>query len=242
MPEVGGQFVRYFDPENVSEGYSKIREILNAPDALAAWAKQISTSYKPKSWGSFAREFYETVSDLSNGAEASTNCRIEAADIVGMGRAEIAWRDSLKQPLVYLSAARQTGWHCVEDWGCWMNARRAILSFSTRLPPNTDVLVYLALQVPLETNSSLVTVTVVVGGVTTLLRGLNTSSSWFVVPGVTGEEGRLTLSFFSAGHFSRPDTGELYTGLRALAYSKKDDVMSRVDVLERITFEKQTNS
>lgn len=50
LPEAGGIFARYFDPENVADAYSVIRDVVEDRDGLAAWEAQIGRDFRPIGW------------------------------------------------------------------------------------------------------------------------------------------------------------------------------------------------
>ncbi|MCH4091490.1 glycosyltransferase family 4 protein [Acetobacter sp.] len=50
LPEAGGQFARYFDPENVTEAVEKIRDLLGDHEKLSFWKNEIRTGFTPTSW------------------------------------------------------------------------------------------------------------------------------------------------------------------------------------------------
>ncbi len=55
IPEVGGRFCRYFDPDNVTEAYTIIRGLIEHPDDLAAWEADIRENFRPTTWETAAR-------------------------------------------------------------------------------------------------------------------------------------------------------------------------------------------
>ncbi len=50
VPEAGGQFARYFDPENVTDAVEKIRDLLADREQLSFWKNEIRTRFIPTSW------------------------------------------------------------------------------------------------------------------------------------------------------------------------------------------------
>lgn len=50
VPEAGGKFARYFNPENTDEATAVIRNVLDSPDDLAAWTKEVETSFPRIPW------------------------------------------------------------------------------------------------------------------------------------------------------------------------------------------------
>jgi glycosyltransferase involved in cell wall biosynthesis len=237
MPEVGGKFARYVNPDDVNEGYNLVRELLENPQELERWTREIATSHKPKAWLQFSTEFFDAAAELSKEDKPLQKLLIEPADIVGMGRAEVKRRDELNLTLPYLESARGAGWHAVETWGCWTSSRRATLTFATRLPPHTAVAIYLSPLLPAGTDSDKVWLKVDAGGVCSTIRAIRVEEqlkAWHVVEGRTGPDGDVSIVFMSAGPFAQDGNREMFVGLKALAYCESSDSLSRVKILEKI--------
>ena len=86
MPEVGGKFARYVNPEDVGEGYALVRDLLANPDKLDHWTSEIATSFKPKTWDRFSMEFFDAAAKISKPDEHAANRLIEAATLSGWAR------------------------------------------------------------------------------------------------------------------------------------------------------------
>lgn len=54
LPEAGGQFARYFDPDNGNEAYEAIQALLDDRDGLRQWEQQIRRDFRPTSWADAA--------------------------------------------------------------------------------------------------------------------------------------------------------------------------------------------
>ncbi len=50
VPEAGGAFARYFNPESTQDATAVIREVITSPDMLAAWRKQVETDFPRVPW------------------------------------------------------------------------------------------------------------------------------------------------------------------------------------------------
>ncbi|MGA7196183.1 hypothetical protein, partial [Roseiarcus sp.] len=229
-----GKFARYFDPDDVNEGYAEVLRLLSNPQELERWADQIVSEYKPRLWSDFVSDFFDTVAEIDQNAHRAANCVVEPCDLVGMGRNEIARRDGLGKRLTYLSPIRVKGWHGVEEWGCWSSARRSILKFSTPLPPLTPITLYMFLDVPAGTSADGVSVTAEVGDVMNRLNKFYTSPKWCLLEGKTDDKGDVEIVMICAGPFARPDVRELFVGLRAIGYCSTKDTEARMTLLERV--------
>lgn len=60
VPEAGGEFARYFDPENVTDAVEKIRELLADRKQLSLWKNEIRTGFMPTSWEQSADMLLDT--------------------------------------------------------------------------------------------------------------------------------------------------------------------------------------
>jgi hypothetical protein len=85
MPEVGGKFARYVNPDDVREGYVEVERLLTHRDELDRWAFQIASDYKPRTWFEFVTDFFNAATEVDK-IPGGMNGVIDAGDIVGMGR------------------------------------------------------------------------------------------------------------------------------------------------------------
>jgi len=54
LPEAGGDFARYFDPDNLNDAVRVLRAVLEDRDGLAAWEAKIRREFRPTSWSASA--------------------------------------------------------------------------------------------------------------------------------------------------------------------------------------------
>lgn len=54
IPEAGGEFCLYFDPENVTEAYAVIRGLIEHPEQVRQMEQRIAERYRPPSWADTA--------------------------------------------------------------------------------------------------------------------------------------------------------------------------------------------
>jgi glycosyltransferase involved in cell wall biosynthesis len=50
IPEAGGDFCAYFDPEDIGDAYTVIRELLEHPERVAALEARIARDFRPPGW------------------------------------------------------------------------------------------------------------------------------------------------------------------------------------------------
>ncbi len=233
MPEVGGKFARYINPEDVREGAAEVERLLADPGELQRWTAEIAAGYKPRTWFEFVTDFFNAATEVDK-IDGGMNGVIEAGEIVGMGRDEIKRRDGLGKRLAYLAPARIRGWHAVEGWGCWASSRRATLRFPTVLPGASPITLYLMLTLPDGTKFDAVSIVAEVGGISTRFGRFKAAPKWVVLDGKTDANGVVEIILVSSGQFGRADARELYVGVQALAYCERRDVEARLSLIEKI--------
>jgi hypothetical protein len=54
IPEAGGNFCAYYDPENVHEAYQVISGLITHPERIAIMERAIATSFRPATWADTA--------------------------------------------------------------------------------------------------------------------------------------------------------------------------------------------
>jgi glycosyltransferase involved in cell wall biosynthesis len=236
MPEVGGKLARYVNPDNVNEGFQLVSALLQNPKQLADWAAEITASFVPKSWSQFVAEYYDAVLRIAQAElPGAVNALVEAGDIVGMGRDELTRRGAARLPVTYLAPYRISGWHPTDDWGGWASERRALLRIRTRLAPDSPVVVYVSLALPIGTELEQGFVKLTIGGVETTIRDLSLKPKWFVAAGRTGAQGDIDVQIFSGGAYPQTDGRVLFAGLSAVAFCLAEDVRVRMGLLEKLT-------
>jgi len=54
LPEAGGDFARYFDPDDLSDAYRIIRGVIEDPVGLREWQARVARDFRPTSWAQTA--------------------------------------------------------------------------------------------------------------------------------------------------------------------------------------------
>ena len=67
IPEAGGKFCRYFDPDDLNAAYRLVRDTVKDRDGLAAWEAEIRREFKPTSWEEGAQAILHGVGMDSGG-------------------------------------------------------------------------------------------------------------------------------------------------------------------------------
>lgn len=65
MPEAGGEFCLYVDPDNTTEAYETIRAVIEDPRELTELEHALKSAHQPTAWSATADSIFETLTSLS---------------------------------------------------------------------------------------------------------------------------------------------------------------------------------
>lgn len=235
MPEVGGRFARYIDPEDIDGGIELVRTLIEQPAELAAWRKDVQENFRMRTWREFSLEYISSALAIPIADWHSCNNIFRAGEIYGMGRWEVARRDAHGDKLAYLVNARLDGWHANEDWGCWSSARRATLSLSTELAEGTAVVVYCMVQAP---GHQAIRLSIAAGESETDIGAVTSEPVWKAIDCVVGREGMITLTFEVVGECPKAsDPRQLWAGVLGVAFCERADMAGRLKLVEALALD-----
>ena len=237
MPEVGGDFCKYFDPLDIEDGYRVISGVLADRSAFNAWATRIRNEFRPKTWQNFSIELLDRIKQNAKNEDAAylpSNCIIEQSEIAVFGDDALEQLEAKKQRLVTARMARLDGWHAIEDWGCWAARRKATLRFATRLASGTSILLYLNLKTPSGDTSAECMTTI--NKTVTFIDNISSIPQWCAAPGTVGADGIVDVLLTSGKGFFHRHGRELYIGILALAIVADGDAAAEDRLYEQIVY------
>ncbi len=223
MPEVGGDFVRYFDPFDWRSALAAIRQPIVDRDDLRQWQARIASDFTPKGWGEFCAEFFRSVINCANAApaEAATSLPLIPAcqRIVG-GDNDVLIAASEQRPILTFRAARARNWHASESWGVWSSDRRCEVAFRTELAEGTPVDLFLCLHRANSRDAD--PIVVAEGGAGAESVTLSQHPTFYRISGRVKAAGEIRIHLLARGRFPRNDTRTLYIGWSGMAYCRSD--------------------
>jgi glycosyltransferase involved in cell wall biosynthesis len=81
LPEAGGDLAMYFDPDNLAEAVSAVRQVIENPAGLQAWRERVVREFKPISWTDSAQAIINHLQNVGSAEELQRHrATIEAAD------------------------------------------------------------------------------------------------------------------------------------------------------------------
>lgn len=248
MPEIGGDFVDYVDPWNLREGIDVFRKMCFDDAYREARRLNIEKNFFVRTWSNFAENLADTV---IRHHRTTIRARISQANF----RPGIVFRpnelsfgkelpaDYAANPVRLLLSA---SWGAVEHWGAWMLGSHGEIEFRSPYKVGDEIVVYLEFfGAPFVGDDGHLTAVVGEGKVDmppisrqkyTKIR----ADKSFVVKarGKVGENGIVNVNVFVDGEVKlendRPGARRFSVGIKALAYSLKQDAVLRSDIAEEL--------
>lgn len=89
MPEAGGEFCLYVDPDNTTEAYETIRQVIQKPGELTQLEHLLKTAHQPTGWSATADSIVETLMTLPETSLDSSATAVARApqSLAGVSRA-----------------------------------------------------------------------------------------------------------------------------------------------------------
>ena len=257
IPEVGGGFVDYVDPWNVSDGVKVFRRMMFDDAYRAARAKNIKDGFVPRTWDDVGRDLLDRFAKFQKLPVAEyAPPALAPGELLTVGDLAVTRPvppGYASRPLRTLLAA---SWFSLEPNGAWMRDRQGSVWFSTPVKPGTRVTVYLRLKgAPWSTHhhvalrvgqagpprppSAFPALARTDGEKVRIVAGEEFLAR---VSGVVDGDGTVTIALDVDGetvtnHPARHEDDDriFYVGLAALAYAASSDVELRVDLHERFS-------
>lgn len=242
IPEVGGDFVDYVDPNNVNDGVAVIGRMIQDREYLASRRQNIVDSFKPRGWAEVARTFVDQIHAhehlplvVATYPLLPEGAQFRPGDLASTRSSLTRY---VSNPTRFLIADH---FYTPEGFGAWMRGKFAEIVFRTNLPEGEPINVYLGLVVTPWFGASLATV--VLGDprkseFRTLTSHEINEQRRFKIGGHVGPEGHCRLTIEIEGDWTLPgdDTRDFALGLTALGYARASNLEARADLLEAFTF------
>lgn len=245
IPEVGGDFVDYFDPNNLEDGVRVIGRLIQDRTYLAEREAGITEQFVPRGWDAVAADMLQKLASV---AEAKS---------VPMGRAALPEGVVFRpQDLIQTSAAQAKfirgstrflltpSFFGPEAIGAWMKGRFGEIGFETSLAEGTPVVVYLSLfKSGLFQDCQLTAAIDAYGSdpspqpASMVLRP-HSGPDNIQIKGRIGKGGYCRVTLQVTGDYERPqpDLRDLVIGLAKIGYAAADNATARIAVFEGFVF------
>jgi glycosyltransferase involved in cell wall biosynthesis len=132
LPEVGGDFVRYFDPANTAEGVAVFRDLLENPDQVTRAEERIVAEFQPRYWGEVASELVEAIINRCGGAKRpplTSLVPLRSGQFAFVGLGSSVHRNCRNVASFVNGLVLGAGWANQLDWGAPTKDRSCELAF-----------------------------------------------------------------------------------------------------------------
>jgi len=155
LPEAGGCFAEYFDPDSPEDALGRIERLIDDHGYRRSREALIKEKFTPRSWSAIA----EQVAEYARAKQTPT----AFADQGNSGEIREAWappaeigryypigrgRETSIRPGMFAGEMFRTGegWWVPEEWGCWVKGGHAEIAFSLAEHGDRLCLLYLGLR------------------------------------------------------------------------------------------------
>ncbi len=237
LPEVGGDFVIYIDPLNISDGKAKIRWALDNREEIAARNKRIAETFEPTTWTNVTERLGKVIDHLSQTltAENDCYCDLPLAQIVPLRRREIETLSLHRMQANLYPLTCFSGWDIMERDIPW--AQRTACTLRFRVEGRSEAhLVRVALRLELPTPDSWALIRVRAGGEDAEALLLDGAPRWQFCDMRSDDRGvfEATLSIVKSSWNRNEPVEQRYFGLSALILCAKDSIEQRLGMIETV--------
>lgn len=223
MPEVGRDFVRYFDPFDWETALPAIRQVIVDREDLRQWEARIATEFKPKRWSDFCEEFYRSTIDCAEAAKDSPAASLPLLpprQLLTGGDQDVLVAAAEERPIITFRAARAHNWHANENWGAWSSDRRSEIAFRTDLAEGETVEVFLRLHRPPSKHAN--PIVILDGGNGPATVSLSQHPTFYRTTGRVLADGEVRIHLLARGKFIA-DNRNIFIGWSGMAYCRHGD-------------------
>lgn len=238
MPEVGGDYVTYVDPYNVTDAMSSFERMILDSKFRENQQIRIKKQFVSRTWSDVAEDLVEFMRGVSaQRAESSPNLavpKLMPGKIYDIGHGDNMRRYIRSGLGEFIYFMLDTGWGAVENFGAWQLDRKASLRFATEQSSEGKAhLVMLIDTVPWVSKSSQLEILV---NDTKLERcELAPGETSIIKVKFAFAAGAVDVKFNILGEIARGDDPRPLTyGIRAIGYAAEKDLAARVDLMESI--------
>ncbi len=248
IPEVGGDFVDYVDPQNLQEGIAVMGRLLDDRAYLAGRQRNIVENFKPRDWDEVANTFVDNVRIL--GAAPLTPMSYPRLREGWYFRPGDLTKASLALAPYSTKATRlliATSFYLQEPFGAWMRGRYGEIEFQTDLAEGQAVIIYMEFLTTDWSSGCSILASIQTSPGEQPARPLPIRMSphervRITVRGQVGTEGLCRLSLEITGAYAMPehDSRDFVVGLTGIGYASPDNQSARSDIYESLVFNPAT--
>jgi hypothetical protein len=232
MPEVGGSFVVYIDPQSTQSGKDAIAKALDEPMMLDVLATRIKAEFLPRSWSDVSRDLEGALVELSAIREVhDTYVQLELGGIYRQGRLSINQR---KPPFHHnpIALSQVSGWQHFGQEDGWAAQRHSVIRFHVE-GVNTFDRLRVAVRLELPPLQDTAKVRAIVGGAAVEFNVIGGAPRWYFFNALVHEAGKVEVGFVIDGPVFQVDPiSPRFLRMTGLCVMRLADIQQRLEVME----------
>jgi glycosyltransferase involved in cell wall biosynthesis len=236
IPEVGGNFCKYINPYDLIGSIEIFDEILNDKNKILIWENNIKDNFIPRTWKetveNFERSIIEVSKNFSPDMSDKNTTILKPGVLYNISKTHIfgEYNQWNKRKLQFIL---KKGWHNLEEWGVWSGAPSSIISFFTDPSINEEIQIYFEIRLPPPEISD--SVVLKSGKMSNIFHVSSEKPTWVKIDIPAGGNNPINIEITRNPESAQLSSERnLFIGLSALAFHPKSDVLSRIDILERL--------
>jgi glycosyltransferase involved in cell wall biosynthesis len=235
LPEAGGAGAVLFQPRSEPDLVEKLEKLILDRDFLRAQEEKLAREVRLRSWPEVTAQLLGFLSAVPAPAREVERPRLE----LGRGYALARLPGSAPQLEMAVADMVRLGgfWHAPEEWGCWTRPGPARLSLPLAVHdagPETRLRIYLELAAPPAAQRLSI---ILPGAVEPVALNLAAGRPATCVLEAPLGDGTLEIELDAAEALEAPGAeGPVGVGVTSVMVCRHDDLMSRLDYLERRRF------
>lgn len=236
IPEVGGDCVEYIDPSSLQKTYEVFRSLFSDYGKIKKIEEKVRNEFKIRTWEKYCEEFYKCI---NKHLETKSHISPEGNNVYSTGKIYFYGYDDISEQskkgaeLVTARMTRVSGWHQLQEWGCWAARPKATLHLPTQLPEGTKISIFVRVQAPPSPEKMWLSCN---GGAKDFVYGyVSTTPAFINFEGTVGKNGGILVSLYSTA--VPPEDGAyptVHVGIGAIGFVLADDSDGYVKFLGKI--------
>lgn len=242
IPEVGGEFVDYVDPFNLTNGVDVFRRMITDRGYVRSRANAIRDHFKPRTWGDVGSDFLAKVKLLQDSPISRFKAMLEPGQTFSF-KVSRGGRINISRYFRQLNRlfAESADFYGAENFGVWMRGKTPELSVPTVMKAETQVMVYIKLVAAphaMDCQFRIVDQTTDTETALVEMRDVLHHGSVVRMKATVGADEAIHLRFEVVGPYTVPDGDgrDFAIGLRAMAYADPENLLARQELTEAMMF------
>lgn len=237
IPEVGGQFCDYFDPDDLEEAYTTIRKLIVDKNHYEKRLKNIQANFTPRTWDNVAEELDEILigtDEMKISLNVSGRKKFLLPGVIHrIGHQDKRVEYSFSGIAQVVPFIFDRSWYPVENFGRWLAGGSGSIEFNVEKSESTYDLYISLSTTPWNDDLALI---IVVNGVEYAVPSSQLGATQRLSVQTQGSDGKIKIQFKVAGEIrvgSDPRL-DLSVGVSELGFADVESLSDQIKILKEL--------